>query len=567
MFARWHNVRLKAAEKALEQGRLDDALTAVRELLGLPAAPMLPAALAAAAKLAVPAGGPTAEQLSQLAQAALAKLASDDRAQKLFDAFVRPLTARARLNRQAGRYGDALLDLAWVSLLGRTDPDLATLRSHIESELRHVANRGADEQAAVQKAAEQIRAGRLDSGRIQVERVDDTRARMKLAAELDAREQRAAQLLQQADEALKANDALLAVRLWQDACQRYGQSQETDRFASRLVDACRAFVDGAHASGRIEALLAAQPAIARLAGHDPNLADCRRLIELCAQAVAQLVGHDYAGLRQTMLRMKAARGGVKWVNAVSDALERIQDAHDALLASPLGFQAGDLRHAGPAADSPAATRASLQPPLDPNAVPTNLPLLLLVDGGGSALLLATDRVRVGRGGMSHAIDVAIPADLEGHHADVLRRGEDYFLVAYGPARVNGAPVRQALLRDGDRVELGSARFTFHKPSTRSGSAVLRLSHRCRLAEDIGDIVLLADTCLIGSTTHCHVRTRDDGGQVVLFDVGGRLHVRQTAGDNHLLDRPAAVCANATIERGNVRVTVKPYALGRPATAG
>lgn len=556
MFARWHNVRLKAAEKALDQGRLDDALTAVRDLLGLPAGPALPAALAAAAKIALPPGAPTAEEIAQLAQTALGRLADDERAQKLFDAIVRPLTARARLHRQAGRYAEALLDLAWISLLGRTDPDLATLRSHIERELQHVAARGADAQAAVQKAAEQIRAGRLESGRIQVERVDDTQARMKLAAELDVREQRATQLLQQADEALKAGDALLALRLWQDSCQRYGQSQDTDRFASRLADACRELVNSAHSGGRIEALLAAQPAIVRLAEHDPNLADCRRLIELCAQAVAQLGGQDYVGLRQTMLRMKAARGGVKWVNDAADALQRIQDAHDALLASPLGFQASDARAAQAAAF--VSVRPAHQAPLDPNAVATTSPLLLLVDGGGSALLLASDRVRIGRGGTSHAVDVAIPADLEGHHADVLRRNEDYFLVAYGAARVNGAPVRQALLHDGDRVELGSARLTFQKPTTRSASAVLRLSHRCRLADDIGEVVLLADTCLIGPTTHCHVRTRDDGGQVVLFDVGGRLHVRQTAGENHLLDRPAAVCAGATIERGNVRVTVKPY---------
>ena len=92
----------------------------------------------------------------------------------------------------------------------------------------------------------------------------------------------------------------------------------------------------------------------------------------------------------------------------------------------------------------------------------------------------------------------IPAELKSHHADVVRDGEDYFLVAHGPVRVNRRVVTRTLLRDGDRVVLGEkAKLVFHKPSVKSGTAVLKLSHRCRLAQDVSAVVLFHDTCLIG----------------------------------------------------------------------
>jgi hypothetical protein len=101
-------------------------------------------------------------------------------------------------------------------------------------------------------------------------------------------------------------------------------------------------------------------------------------------------------------------------------------------------------------------------------------------------------------------------------------------------------------------------MTFHKPSSKSESAVLRLSHRCRLAQDVGDVVLFRDTCLIGAGKTCHVRTREDDGQVVLFERGGTLCARQTGGDGHLTAPVQAVRGGQTIEFGVLRVTVKPY---------
>lgn len=535
MFGRCLHVRIKAAEKALGHGRLDDALAAVQQ----------------------------------------PDLRDHPRGQALIDALVEPLIARARLHRQAGRYQDALADLDRLAALGRISPDAQTLRQQIATELRQRTDRSAAEREAQARAAEKLRAGRLETARGEVARVDDTQQRQELAEELDRRMQRGSELLQRAAEALERNDVLAALRTWLDVRQRYGRTEATERFAGRLTGACRQSIHQWHAAGRLEGLLAAQAALAGLAAVDPSLADCERLIELCRRGTAQLAAADYPGLKETLLRLKAVRADVAWVNAALAALAKIADGHEVLLASPLGLYASEAGQPAPRSGErclPAAAPAA-PPALDVRAdspaggVRLDHPLLVLVDGGGSSLLICRGQVRIGRAGTSAEIDVPIPAELESHHADITRRGEDYFLTAYGPAAVNGRAVQHTLLRDGDRLVLGhGAKLTFHQPSARSASAVLRLSHRCRLAQDVSNIVLFRDTCLIGAGASCHVPTRDDDGQVVLFERAGTLCARQTGGSGHLAAPVQPVGAGQTLEFGGLRVTVKPYGAADARTA-
>lgn len=571
MFARWHNVRLRSAEKALFQGRVDDALAAILALLD----PRAARAEGGGAYLAPPAG------LKEL----LAPLVGDVRAQRLLDELASALLARARVQRQGGRYREALGDIEWVAALGRATEELSALRRQVESELEARAAEDAarqreagERQAEAARVADVLRAGRLDSVRARVDQVDDPQQRARLAEELAVRERRAAQLLGQADEALRAGDVLLAVRLWQDACERHGETQDSLRLAARLADACRREVAAWHRAGQIGALLAARPGVERLAAIDATLADSQRLIDLAGRAVAQLSAGDHAALRTTLLRLKAG-GEASWIEAALDALGRLAAAQDELLASPLGWRAGDpgvVRRTASVPGEPAwsatptvtelvaAKRAGVEADSDPQALRVTEPLLLLVDGGGSSLLLAREQVRLGRAGASRAAaDVPLPGECDAHHADIIRRDEDYFLVAYGVCRVNGRAATHVLLRDGDRVELAEGpRLTFQRPSGKSRSAVLRLSHRSRLADDVSDVVLLADTCVIGAGPHAHVRLREPLGPVVLFEARGVLHARQMGGEGHLLAAPLTVRNGQTVELGGLRFTLKPYAPGR-----
>src|SRR5690606_19623966 len=145
----------------------------------------------------------------------------------------------------------------------------------------------------------------------------------------------------------------------------------------------------------------------------------------------------------------------------SAALEKLMDAHEELCSSPLGLLGPSLvgtrgaepahaaaralpgserlparphGHGAPAARPGAAGAAPVAsvPPVAGQAerpgqrqpargAPLGLdPLLMLVDGTGSSLVIAGDIVRIGRAGGLAGIDVPIPADIQSHHADVER---------------------------------------------------------------------------------------------------------------------------------------------------
>jgi len=523
MFARWFHVRVRAATRAIRQGRLDDALAIARELQ------------------------PT----------------DDSDYEKLCDALAGPLEARARLHRQAGRYREALADLDHLAALNREGTDARALRRQIIEEIQAAAEQTAEERAAWRRAAAHLRAGHLETGRAELERIDNPRLREQLGAELERRAGRAERLLQQADEALARGDVLAAVRHW-DQAGREGHTAQRERLLPKLASACRELLDRWHAEGRIEALMAARSAVSALLVRDPALSDWDLLIELCGRAASQLAAADYTALRQTLLRLRAARGDVEWVRAALGALARIAEGEEQLLASPLGLYAS-MAPRWPAAERAGEVRtqemsaASQSPQRD--AVRLDTPLLVVVDGGGSSMLLTREQVRIGRAGSSAVVDIALPADVDSHHADVVRRGSDYFVIAHGPVEVNQRPTRQCLLHHGDVIALGRVRLTFHKPSSRSQTAVLQLPHRCRLAEDVGSVVLFCDTCLVGPALTCHIRTRENEGQVVLFERSGVLYVRQMPEGPKLGASPRAepIVAGCTMELAGLRFTVKPYA--------
>ena len=527
MFTRWVFVRLHAAEAALREGRIDAAYVAASQ--------------------------PDLRQHPQ--------------AQPLLDALVRPLVARARIHRQAGRYQEALADLDRLAAIGRTGPDVQTLRQQTADELAASAARDADEQAAYLRAADHLRAGRLESCRLDIGRVADTQDRAQLGDELEQRLQRGGQLLQQAAEALERDDVPVAVRLWLDACRRHGRTRESEEFAPRLAEALRRSLERWFTEGRMERILAAREAMDGLLPVDATLSDCERIVSLCARATRELAAADYGALRQTLLRLTAVRRDVAWVQAALDALTRIVEGQEQLTASPLGlFASGAPGARGPAAGSMLVSAEQPVRPAagkpDPHAVRLDRPLLVLVDGGGSSLLIRRDLVRIGRAGGSVEVDVAVPADIQSHHADLVHRDEECLLTAHGPAQVNRRRIEHALLRDGDRIVLGArAKMIYCKPSARSESAVLRLSHGCRLPQDVSDIILFRDTCLVGPGAGCHVRTGEGSPAVVLFERGGALYARQTggaAGAGRAAPGAQPVVAGRTLEFGELRLTVKPY---------
>lgn len=520
------HTRIRAAETALADGRIDEAF----------------------------------------AIAADATVQAERRGQQLADAVARPVLARARLAVQRGDGPAALDDLNRLAQLGRESADARELRQRVLSELRGKYENAADQQAVLDRAAANLREGRLESGRIDIQRVVDGRERARLEAELDLRVQRVADAMESVEDALQRDDVLSAARNWCIATKRHGHNGQSDRLAGLVAGRLQVACEGWFGAGRLDQMLAAEDVLRALANHAPALETQARLVALCREAARELGSAQFEELRRSLLRMQAAASGIRWLPALLDSLLEIQKRQESLWASPLGVIAavasGDDRTL-PIPEGALIQDSAPQPrrQAERRGAGNAEGMLVLIDGGGSSLWLRQDRVRIGRAGSSSArVEIPIPGDLEAHHADVVRSGDDYFLVAHGPVEVNQQRVQRVLLRDGDRLRLGAnVKLSFQKPSARSGSAVLSLHHRCRLPHDVSSVVLFHETALIGPVATCHVRTREGSNQAVVFEQNGGYLVREAPiGQRGKLGDAKPLCLDQTLSVGDLRMTAKAY---------
>lgn len=534
MFGSWKNVRIKTARRAIAAGRLDEAW----RILTLP------------------------------------DVADDPQADTLADELVRPLLARARVHAQAGHYDAALRDLDLLAQLQRGEPERSQLRERYVHERDAQRTQRAAADRAAHEAAERLRAGRLESGRAHLANLPPTPRRDALADELDARVKRSGDLLAQAAQALAAGDTAAALRYWQEARDRHGRTTESDDLAQRLTATIRADLDDALRNGRLEQYDATLTHAATLRQALPlPFEEHDRIAGLLRDAVRHVEQRRYYELRHTLLRLRGMARDAAWV---TDALAAAADAlaaHERLVGSPLSWLSPQLSgYAAQAANAPATPAAhkhlSTEPPTlaavdDPTAVQLDgRPLLLIVDGACSALLLSEDTIRIGRAGASGAIDVPLPADVQSHHADIHCGGDDCFIVARGPVRMNHTDVTRALLRHGVRVRLGrNGQLTYEKPSAKSETAVLVLPDRQRLPLDVSRVVLLRDTCLIGPQPSCHLRTREGESRVVLFTRRNRLYARLVGADERPAGPARPIVLGETQSLGDISLTVTNYDTG------
>ena len=80
-----------------------------------------------------------------------------------------------------------------------------------------------------------------------------------------------------------------------------------------------------------------------------------------------------------------------------------------------------------------------------------------------------------------------------------------------PSFINGKPVvDQAVLRDGDVIRLGSTvELEFRQPSPVSATARLSIVSRHRLPLAVDGVILMAETCIVGSESQAHIPAPDD----------------------------------------------------------
>jgi tetratricopeptide (TPR) repeat protein len=153
-------------------------------------------------------------------------------------------------------------------------------------------------------------------------------------------------------------------------------------------------------------------------------------------------------------------------------------------------------------------------------------VLLWIDGIGGFLVCLAPRVTFGQAAAEALVDVPLVADVSRLHATLTRDAEGYLLEGIKALQVNSQPVTRALLRQGDRVTLGtSCQFVFRQPVPVSTTARLDIVSGHRLPLAVDGVLLMGDSLVLGPGPQAHIVVPDLNAPVVLFRHKEGLGVR------------------------------------------
>jgi len=532
MFGKLLPTRLRAAEKALREGRLDEA----HRLATSP------------------------------------DLRDHDRAKAVREKLAAQLLERAREHYRADRFPEALADLGKAAVGGILLDRIEELRNQVNTVAAEVHRQAHSRRERMEAARQRMERGSLDAGRRILEHAsqDDPDA----AALRKQAEQRADELKALVDQARKH----IKQQRWADAAERVRRARRvdahTDAVASVEHDLCdrvlgeagKAFADGR--LNRASQLLADLGELGSSSGRRRELQEWLSLADAAAHQVE--IG-DYGEARERTLQLQRLATKTAWIKEALAQIKQLEELHVQVSAGPLGERiaaAGPGKRAAPVAARPKFDPYETMPipgrgMESPSAMAA--PLLLLVDGGGSYLILRGGNFSIGRAAANRTVDVPIVSDLGERHANLMRVDDDYFLFSDRPVDVGGKPTKHQLLRDGDRVVLGRrAKFTFRMPSRRSASAVLDLSESTRMPRDVRRVILLDRHATIGSGSTAHVICRHAQPPLLLFERNGSLWLRRK-NDGHVDTEAMELTVGAPAEVGGVSLALATWTSRNPGT--
>ena len=544
MFGQLLFVRLRSAENALRDGMLDEAY-----------------------RLA------TAPDLREHRRAA-AVLAS------LSEQFIE----RARSHFRADRFTEALMDLDRAEAGGILKEQIADLRSHVQTVMEAEHRRASTSRKRLEEARRRIEGGSLAAGRNILERAsegDQTADALRRAVDQRVSDTRI--MLDQAQR-LMAQGQLAA------AAGRVKRARtldpHNDAVSKAETELCRLVLDLARSAlvdGRLSRCVNELGCLGNLGAALPAKRELSDALALAREAGGCLKSNQFADARRHVMSLSRLVPSAAWVQKVMKQLLELEELRTALTAGPLGEKLGgrtssdvtfeQVGHttAVRRADGPTEAPHLLGSPGD--TVVLQRPvlvdggrqerLLLLVDGGGSYLLLSGARASIGRAASDHQADVAIFSDLAERHAEIVRVDEDYFLLSARDVEVAGKPTRHQLLHDGVRIVLGRrGKLTFRLPSRRSTTAILDLSDTTKMSNDVRRVLLFHQHAMIGNGPEAHICCRHAGAPLVLFERAGSLWVR-AKNDGHVDTEAQQLRLGKPMEIGGVSMVLETWRTAAP----
>ncbi len=520
------DLRIKQAETALAEGRLEEAFEILRQ----------------------------------------AEARSTKWGQELIGNLVEALVARGREHLAAGRLPQAQADAERAVAIGGNMTHVAQLRAAVAHAVESTQRRERRAAQLLAAAKQQIDHGRLSVGQRWLEGIPDGESRVAmLMRDVDVKKSTLETALAAAIAANDRDDLGVAVRETISARDADGGDERVHAICAKVAEKMKtrlsAFVD----SGRLDLAESMTLQLAALCGETGDVQQFRRGIEQCRTAWKYLDAGQTSRAAEILRRAALIFPTASWIEKALEHVKQADLAMAELRGGPLALLAdgaGSNRVGGiPSAMSVQQVKIMRHGPqahVTPQS--TSLPsrFILRVDGIGSFCVFRQPILTIGPISSSQQPDLALLAEAAVPIATIERREDEYFIRGSAVA-VNERPGTGKLLASGDRIALSPrCRMNFILPSAASTTAVLDLNG-CRYPRgDVRRVILLDGDVILGPGAATHVRV-DDAEQCVILHVrGGRLFAESKTAievDGSPMDRISGIPMDAHVKAGGVSFVV------------
>jgi hypothetical protein len=359
--------------------------------------------------------------------------------------------------------------------------------------------------------------------------------------------------LKKATESFDIGDLEAAIDHLASAGRNALQDSSIQRLADRIGDHVAAKVAPLIESGKLDTAAALLEKLARLPVKMIVIDRLHATLDQCRSISSAIEKGLAAETAESLLKLQTMWPSADWVGKLAEHARQWREALTSLRTSPLSLLGGI-----PVAATPASPFSEGKQKGDAGVAATVRPVIHL-DGIGSYQVLTEPSISIGPRSSSRKLDLPLMIDPSAPTIKLSRSDEDYFLTSVSPVTVNESPCTSRLLRDGDRIGLGTrCRVTFRRPSAASGTALLDISGARLPTAGIRQVILMDREIVIGPGSAVHIRADQLSAPLVLIRNDDGSSFRSTADveiDGRTLSKNAVLPLGVAISIGSLRFVI------------
>lgn len=490
-------LRLKQAESAIADGRLDEAFDIVQS-----------------------------ENIKQ-----------HRRGQKLIGRLARAFTKRGQENLDAERIQLALIDCNKAEKLAGNTTDVVKLRSAICSEMEQRRLRHRHRSFKVTQARQHIQDGWISAGEQILDDTEDKDSQAGIVLQQAAvAKLHISEAVKKAEQSLQRNDLDDAIDIILKARAIVNKNDKVVELVSRLRTLAAKQIKENLDSGRINLAHSLWQRVSPIANGCSEISELGSALSQCRQAAEYVAAGQPRAAVPLLRKVKLICPSAKWLNAVTDQSLQAAELLDELAASPLALDisrdpADEQYDTGSKQNGKSLPNVSVKPQAIQHKMPPDVRADLLlpskfvmqIDGIGSFFVLRDGRITIGPVSSSARPTIGLMAEPNLPVVTIERAEDDYFIRSSSPVRVNDATTTNKLLVDGDHIALSPrCGMKFNIPNPASTTVTLSLSSARLGRADVRQIILMDRDILIGPTAGSHIVAEFLDETVALFAQNGRL---------------------------------------------